>query len=575
MADAPFDLPGHYWDSDKKRFFKILSGQSDAAPGSSSASDKARASKSKKKEDEETAKRVRHFASTPLLPAIQPANIALKSANDPCKAVSDPVSLRQQGRTSLTASQAGARSRIEGAYSHLALCTAKRPLRNCSDRPEIVGLQTDVGGHALFVLDLKWIVRILPTSEYTPVVFHCYHGLTPSSMWRSSRMLWFGLSLVQDSETEDSETDGPRNDDVQRGIACLPMPEARVREEEDQNSDDSQPRDSIVQVSLYENPISSHGSHSWTFFEIEDSLEGDIRIDDDVDDGANQERRRSSVFIAIAQPKGIVIRRLVSDWPGEDYDDSCTITIPFDSDVMACAFDPSGEVLYCGTRSGHVLFWRHFTTHFLRNEKCFVGWPIDGEGSITNLSIVSSTEMLVVRIHGGVQLIDLTTGQVKRRYEGHINSYSYSLGFAVDKDLRLLALAGLDRRVRIWSLDSPLPLGTSANGLAPIYHPPEIHRPGQSPDTLYDESLDETFTRRHAATDGRPAITRGSTLSSIVFPEDVSVLHWHPRYRYEGCDLYEVQAMREAQSECYGPSEQRWMDLYVGVGEWLYQFRFP
>lgn len=44
-----------------------------------------------------------------------------------------------------------------------------------------------------------------------------------------------------------------------------------------------------------------------------------------------------------------------------------------------------------------------------------------------------------------------------RYYSGHCNSYMFELGLCINEPHRLLACAGVDRRVRIWSLDNDTP----------------------------------------------------------------------------------------------------------------------
>lgn len=44
-----------------------------------------------------------------------------------------------------------------------------------------------------------------------------------------------------------------------------------------------------------------------------------------------------------------------------------------------------------------------------------------------------------------------------RHYSGHRNSYMFDLGICVDEKNRLLACAGDDCRIRVWSLDDDAP----------------------------------------------------------------------------------------------------------------------
>ncbi|KAN0063538.1 hypothetical protein ACQY0O_003985 [Thecaphora frezii] len=81
------------------------------------------------------------------------------------------------------------------------------------------------------------------------------------------------------------------------------------------------------------------------------------------------------------------------------------------------------------------------------------------EGSVTNVTSVSDAEVVVAWTTGKLLLLDVATRQIKRSFEGHVNSYTFDLKLAIDVDRRLLALSGQDGKARVWSLDEPRPLG--------------------------------------------------------------------------------------------------------------------
>lgn len=63
-------------------------------------------------------------------------------------------------------------------------------------------------------------------------------------------------------------------------------------------------------------------------------------------------------------------------------------------------------------------------------------------------SVASTTE-------NHLQSYDLT---IKTAFQGHSNSHFFDLGLALDSGNRILAVAGSDRKIRIWRLDSEEPL---------------------------------------------------------------------------------------------------------------------
>ncbi|CDW97981.1 hypothetical protein [Sporisorium scitamineum] len=482
MEEPPFQMAGHRWDPEKKRFFKIVPSLTHSLNGNTASSSKSsgegskRSKGNKKAEEAQILSAENRFASTPRLPAIdlrtadQKLSTTYKSAFR--ETISDPITLKQHGASPVKAKAIGERSRIEAAYSNLALLTARMPDAADGWPETILSIQTDVGGHVPFI-------------------------------WRNSQGLLLG--------------DGRSH----QGKVNIDLTLMRSSRRTDGNDDTLNPMWTALGLCRGQPCCSRCGTHRGT--------------------------------PSICQEETAYERHYY-----------------FFSHVMAITFDAAGEALYFGTRSGQVLVCQDVAAPL----SAPVEMPIEADGSVTNLAFVSSSEMLIVRINGQVELVDVATSQVKCRYQGHVNSYSFTLGMAVDKELRLFALAGLDRRVRIWSLDSPLPLGTSATSLPPVFHRHD-HDHRLDNEALYDESGSSKFTRAHTTLDDKAGMRRGSTLSTVVFPNEVGVLHWHPRYRYEGRDPHEVEALRQEQGANYRPPAQRWKDLYVAAGYWLYQFRFP
>lgn len=572
MAEPPFQMPGHRWDPDKRRFFKIIPGSSgnSASASTSSVAGSASSNKLNKKKGKqrETAWTDEMLASTPRLPAIDirtPAQKLSKHRSAFQGTILDPVSLRQQAGLSVTARQISGQARTEATYSHLALSTARRPFFHLTGPSEVIGLQTDADHQSLIVLAPEYIVRTFPTHGVSQLLCVMRCAEAQSFIWRSSQRLWFGFFEA---------------DETQKGICSLYMPTLSRDEGIHPAYHSLQPSAAAIDASLsifeHREPVRAQGQDSWAFAEV---------IYAPLENGVATRQNRAvphvqlhtTISYALATGALVAVRGFVSAKASQHCRPAFDIAVRVSSDVMALGFNLDGRVLYCGTRSGKILAWQYFNDIPGPAPKAAtVEMPIEAEGSVTNLAVVSDTELLIVRINGKVQLVDMATGQTKQRYLGHVNSYQYKLGCAVDKESRLLALAGLDRRVRVWSLDSPLPLGTAETSLASVLHPFERRHEGQQlSNELYDESDGQAFLSAHPPTGGHSGIRRGSTLSTIVFRSDPGVLHWHPRYAYEGVDPYEAHAIRQGQDSSYRPPRSQWKDLFVGVGEWLYQFRFP
>ncbi|GAC94203.1 hypothetical protein PHSY_001774 [Pseudozyma hubeiensis SY62] len=563
MAEPPFQMPGHRWDPDKKRFFKILPGQMQSKSFDSDTASGSTTKRSRKGKQREVPPHEGNLFSETHFPAIDVRTSAQKLSNHKSafqEVTVDPVTLRQHGRLPLHARQISEQPRIQAAYSHLALCTARRPFRAFPHSTEVVDLLSDPDAYSLVILGNGWITRSYPTHADFRVLCDTRYicgGQRPSFMWKSSDLLWYGCF---DSEGQQS------------GIFVKMMSPRATGTQPSYLSEYS-----TSQFLKHDAPIRSCGQQAWAFAEVFD-VPRNARPASNGSHTAQPRTRggRGAVLYALSMGKKVKILTYHLPIAGLDPSLAASATISSASDVMALAFDLSGESLYCGTRCGLVMVWRRPTSSSAIEPPQHV-MPVDAEGSVTNLAVVSPTELLIVRINGVVQLVDMATGETRQRYKGHVNSYQYKLAITIDKRSRMFALAGLDRRVRVWSIDSPLPLGTTATFLPPVYHPPQRFREGQSlvNQSLYDESEDEAFINAHPASNGDTGIRRGSTLSTVIFAQDPTVLRWHPRYVFEGIDPYEAEAIVQGQGHRSWPPKSQWNDLYVAVGPWVYQFRFP
>ncbi|KAJ9475946.1 hypothetical protein PHBOTO_006006 [Pseudozyma hubeiensis] len=564
MAEPPFQMPGHRWDPDKKRFFKILPGQiqSNSSDGDTASGSASKSSRKGKGKQREASPHEHELFSNTCLPTIDVRTPAQKLSSFKSafhEATVDPVTLRQHGRLPLTSRQISAQPRIEATYSHLALCTARRPFRHYDflNLTGVVGLLTDPDGCSLIQIDSGFIGRSFPESNRLHLCDVPQQGQTQASfVWRSSDLIWSG---------------GFDSEGQQKGIFVKKL-SPRVM------FDHTASRPEHMQSRFLEHdaPIRSFGHQAWAFVEIFGIPCNAGSACDHSHTVSAMGGRGSSVVYALSTGKQVKIHTYHLPIAGEDPSLAASVTISSASDIMTLAFDLSGGSLYCGTRSGLVTVWRRPASSSAVGPPPHV-MPIDAEGSVTNLAVVSATELLIVRINGTVQLVDMATGEIRQRYRGHVNSYHYKLAITIDRRTRMLALAGLDRRIRVWSLDSPLPLGTRATYLPPIYHSWEILGEGQQIQSfpLYDESKEKSFLKAHRASEGNLEIKKGLTLSSVVFPQDPTALHWHPRYSLEGISSYEVVAIGQGQGHRSWLPKSQWNDLYVAMEEWVYQFRFP
>lgn len=548
-------MPGHRWDPEKKRFFKILPGQSSEASASSSSKPASgNIDKSKRKHDEEKASAEGHFASTPRLPAVNvytpPKSSSSRTTSAFAPETSDLVSLKQKGRASVAAPYSSEQRRVEAAYSHLSLCGVRLIGPHLFRSNEVVCMQTDADDQFLLLLSGSGdIHKITPLSAISEFKSAGAGAAGLALLWRSSRGLWQGLCDPNGTHH------GLKYQPIQQQLPCNPLLECFPND-----------GNTTIQSTFlsYPAPLRSQVCTAWAARELV------------------LPRHNTAVF-AVSTRK--MMQVFSTDLPprGPFFDHASNVLDLQRSDVMAVALELSGEKVFIGTRSGLVMVWQWRSTRQPRNSfrREEARTLLEGEGSVTNLEIVSSDELIVARINGQVQLVDTTTCQVKQQFRGHVNSYAFDLGFAVEGGLRLMALAGLDRRVRVWSLDSPLPLGTSIDKLPYIFHSAtnglseDQQRDYQRGAEIYDDSTSDSFGRLHPAHDGKPGAARGTTLSSMVFPKDVKTLHWHPRYAYESCNLHEIQALHQEQGPEQRQPQKRFKDLFVVAGEWLYQFRWP
>ncbi|KAJ1020340.1 hypothetical protein NDA18_005936 [Ustilago nuda] len=567
MAEPPFQMAGHWWDPEKKRFFKIHPGlpapkPTSTASGSSKVAGGRKGLKGKAGEQELPADR--HYARTSRLPAIRLQSPVSRPAKHPSPfpaPIIDPTSMQQQGRSPLTTLSLLARPRIEAAYSHLALCRAMKPWPQRQDQHDIIAFQTDMDNQSLLILtgvagkQTESILRLPQLFGAVDILHTSERPIAPVLL--RSRNILFHSPFVNEGYYEQLpylRLWSPVRDNFP--FRPRPRPPATGMFPD---------YPEISRSTAFPDPIAVHELCSWALYEIPPPKTAEKQT------LGVPEKEDGKIIIAISNCKYIYVFH--TQPPGMYLSGEPKKYWLGDSDCMALTFSYSGEKLYCGLRSGGVVEMPWDQPKGVMPQFRYLAK--EDAGSVTQLKMLSEGELLVVRINGVVEMIDTMTGETITRYEGHVNSYQYGLGFAVDPDLRLMALAGLDRRVRVWSLQSSIPLGTTATTLAPknFCKDSEVN--------LWDQSHLPAFREAHPppenAESGTAAVRKGSTLSTTVFPADIKALHWNPRSIWEGCDRDEAIAIEQLQEETRGRGvpEKRWKDLYVGAGEWVYQFRWP
>ncbi|KAH9997926.1 hypothetical protein BJV77DRAFT_982268 [Russula vinacea] len=104
-------------------------------------------------------------------------------------------------------------------------------------------------------------------------------------------------------------------------------------------------------------------------------------------------------------------------------------------------------LVYTGSRSGSI---RRFDTPFTKSFN-----------SITYLNIIKDWQLLVTTIRGAIEMFDVRFLQEARpllELVGHVNSYQPSLPHAITPSQDFFLAAGLDNRIRGWSLLTGEPL---------------------------------------------------------------------------------------------------------------------
>ncbi|UZJ55041.1 hypothetical protein CBS101457_004361 [Exobasidium rhododendri] len=160
-----------------------------------------------------------------------------------------------------------------------------------------------------------------------------------------------------------------------------------------------------------------------------------------------------------------------------------------DSDIIALDITPNASHLLVGLRNGRVKQYdsrdlltsgkRASKKREKRSQECVIlllghdqiandvhsrgsTLKVPGKGAVTDVRAASDHEVVVAFSSGQMFLISVEPERKRStilcEFVGHVNSWSLDLPMCIDQQHRLLAVAGQDRKVRIWSLDHPTPL---------------------------------------------------------------------------------------------------------------------
>lgn len=130
------------------------------------------------------------------------------------------------------------------------------------------------------------------------------------------------------------------------------------------------------------------------------------------------------------------------------------------SDVFA--LHQEENLVYAGSRNGSI---RRFDTRMRAPGQTLLGEPssfVKSSNSITYLNVIKDWQLLVSTIRGAIEIFDLRFLQRGARpllmLVGHVNQYQPSLPHAITPSQDYFFAAGLDNRIRGWSLLDGEPL---------------------------------------------------------------------------------------------------------------------
>ncbi|MCO5599863.1 hypothetical protein L7F22_053970 [Adiantum nelumboides] len=194
-----------------------------------------------------------------------------------------------------------------------------------------------------------------------------------------------------------------------------------------------------------------------------------------------------------------------------------------DSDIMSHDISPSGTNVIVGCRNGRVaslpLVFEDGNTDMAYKsgkiaESDYI--PLRGVGAVTNVKHMSEEEILLAYSSGSlVSCLLHKPNQAHMVYEGHINSWTLNPPMTIDLRYKVFALAGQDRRVRIWSFDHARPLGYDSNSIQ------EQHQ------TMEEDDIDDEMS---SFDPHRDSTSTQQKLSQVTFANQITGLAFCQRF---------------------------------------------
>ncbi|PWN35938.1 uncharacterized protein FA14DRAFT_160891 [Meira miltonrushii] len=196
-----------------------------------------------------------------------------------------------------------------------------------------------------------------------------------------------------------------------------------------------------------------------------------------------------------------------------------------DSDVMSHDISADGSHVIVGCRNGRVarlpLLFEDGSNDLANKSSRIVEsdyLPLRGVGAVTNVKHMSDDEVLLAYSSGNlVSCLLHKPNQAHMVFEGHINSWTLNPPMTIDLRYKVFALAGQDRRVRIWSFDHAQPLGYDSGSI----------QEEQNKMVIEDDDVDDEM---NTFDPHRDSTSTQQKLSQVVFANQVTGLTFCQRF---------------------------------------------
>lgn len=203
-----------------------------------------------------------------------------------------------------------------------------------------------------------------------------------------------------------------------------------------------------------------------------------------------------------------------------------------ESDIMSHDIHKDGTQVVIGCRNGRVarlsLLFQEGSNENRLNGTDFANKssrlldsdyiPLRGVGAVTNVKYMTEDEILLAYSSG--KLISCLLHKPDKAhmvFHGHINSWTLHPPLTIDLQYKIFALAGQDRRVRIWSFDHSNPLG---------YDPRLIQ--DQDQNYMEEDDVSEDLNSFDPFRDS--SINQEQKLSQVIFSNQITGLAFCQRF---------------------------------------------